>query len=77
MSMAVLHAALLLAAALLLMPASVLLLQVLLSFARGRADFVEALLGVSPLYRTETARAELESRARENLLRSWRTWRLA
>ena len=47
------------------------------AFARARADFVEALLGVSPLYRTEAARAELESRARENLLRSWRTWRPA
>lgn len=47
------------------------------AFARARADFVEVLLGVSPLYRTEIARAELEARARENLLRSLRTWRPA
>lgn len=47
------------------------------AFARSRADFVEALLGVSPLYRTEMARAELEARARDNLLRSLRTWRKA
>ena len=32
-------------------------------FARARADFVEAMLRVSPLYRTEVARAELEARA--------------
>ena len=47
------------------------------AFARARADFIEALLGVSPLYRTEIARSELEAKARENLLRSLRTWRKA
>ena len=46
-------------------------------FARARADFVEAMLGVSPRYRTEVARAELEARARDNLQRSLRTWRHA
>jgi predicted metal-dependent HD superfamily phosphohydrolase len=34
------------------------------------ASFIEAMLGNRPLYRTETARLELEARARENLLRS-------
>jgi predicted metal-dependent HD superfamily phosphohydrolase len=47
------------------------------AFARARADFVEALLGTSPLFRTELARAELEARARDNLQRSLRTWRRA
>lgn len=47
------------------------------AFARSRADFVEALLGASPLYRTEIARSELESSARENLKRSLRTLRRA
>jgi predicted metal-dependent HD superfamily phosphohydrolase len=44
-------------------------------FARGRADFVASMLATSPLYRTQTARAEFEARARENLMRSLRTWR--
>jgi predicted metal-dependent HD superfamily phosphohydrolase len=39
-------------------------------FAQSRAEFIEAMLGNRPLYRTETARLELEARARENLLRS-------
>jgi predicted metal-dependent HD superfamily phosphohydrolase len=47
------------------------------AFARARADFIEALLRGSPLYHTEIARSELEARARENLLRSLRTWRQA
>ena len=45
------------------------------AFARSRADFIERLLGVSPLYRTAIARAELESSARENLWRSLRALR--
>jgi predicted metal-dependent HD superfamily phosphohydrolase len=45
------------------------------AFARARADFVEALLGVCPLYRTAVARSELEARARENLSRSMRALR--
>jgi len=40
------------------------------AFARTRADFIEAMLGNGPLYRTEVARLELEARARENLPRS-------
>ena len=47
------------------------------AFARGRADFIEALLGANPLYRTEIARTELEASAHVNLLRSLRTWRPA
>lgn len=47
------------------------------AFARARADFVEAMLGTSPLFRTELARAELEARARDNLQRSLRNWRRA
>jgi len=45
------------------------------AFARGRADFVERLLQIDPLYRTEPVRSELESRARDNLQRSLRHWR--
>ncbi len=45
------------------------------AFARSRADFIDGLLGVSPLYLTEIARAELESNARENLWRSLRALR--
>jgi predicted metal-dependent HD superfamily phosphohydrolase len=40
------------------------------AFVQSRAEIVEAMLGSRPLYRTETARLELEARARENLLRS-------
>jgi predicted metal-dependent HD superfamily phosphohydrolase len=47
------------------------------TFARMRADFIDALLGASPLYRSEVARTELEARARHNLLRSLSTWRHA
>jgi predicted metal-dependent HD superfamily phosphohydrolase len=45
------------------------------AFARSRADFIETLLGASPLYRTEAARSELEPSARENLRRSLRALR--
>ena len=47
------------------------------AFALARADFVEVLLSASPLYRTEVARAELQAKARDNLLRSLHTWRHA
>lgn len=46
------------------------------AFATARADFVETLLG-KPIYRTQVAMLELEQRARENLVRSLRTWRSA
>ena len=47
------------------------------AFARARADVVEMLLSASPLYRTEVARAELQAKARDNLLRSLHAWRHA
>jgi predicted metal-dependent HD superfamily phosphohydrolase len=47
------------------------------AFARGRADFVARMLQVQRLYRTEAVHAELEARARDNLQRSLRSWRLA
>lgn len=45
------------------------------AFARGRAEFVEAMLQRKHLFRTETAQTELEAKARQNLLRSARNWR--
>jgi predicted metal-dependent HD superfamily phosphohydrolase len=45
------------------------------AFARSRADFVDALLGVSPLNRSRVARSELEPTVHASLTHSLGTWR--
>ena len=45
------------------------------AFAHGRAEFVDSMLQRGRLFRTDAAHAELEARARQNLMRSSQHWR--